>query len=811
MGRKAYFPDKIFNKDLFEIKECTEAISDIKSNVVQSGGLGGSCFILAPLYAILQKRGQQVFKNFITDDADDKKVVVHFFFEGEPYDVVVDKSTINIADFKRSSADINMIIKAYIASGLRTSQVTEDRYKQAQYDESTEQYKQEYNEKLIDYLLDIPNGGDPTVFMQVLGLDISDNKGQEFMTDALNNITDIFRLENELLYRLKKQCEDKDTIVCLGIDKGTANGPYPHAVTLTNVNVEERTITYYDQETERGTASGKTVTVPIANLMSRDKEPKVVLNQIFAYKLEAGGCRPVEYDAIDVDNIRRVINEKNEPIYDDKPYEKLVNKFKYYCKDKNDPIYNELAKLAEDDKKGMTYIIKNVVGQTRIKWNNVYEFNKVLNASSVDPAQKEDYDKQQQILEAVLPEAKKLYFQKNIVKQFKDKIIKGNDELTAFAKKYPKDVDKTINDALRHRKILNKTPDEIEKILGSSYKDDNNYSKEFQKVYGTVAELHATKVAPDIFIKYIKKKYQGEKFALADQVLGEQFRKSVVKIWEANNEITWNNADEIKAAISYVEKNNEVSSIDDNYKKYHEISTILKQIIFDAKRLTINELESGTPAYSAMHKLNFKGEPLAFAYAQILVAESMMVPTSINSAKWDAVVEATRNIMRVVNNGESVTNEMRQEAYKACRIYLDSHTANGTRQDDIDGQHFEGGRLRKAAVVYYLKEMMDYAGLEGFANLDKTYNEYCKANHYEPQKLKFDKLEESLGVNVPKHIKKHYHGENSNTWYAYKELNEITNNKITKWKEDIKTKRSKEKVDVNKSGNEHKASSMAKH
>lgn len=770
MGRKAYFPDTMLHKSA-KPDAVNQPISTIKSDAIQSGRVGGSCYVLAPFKALLLKKGPDALKNIITDDENDKtKAVVHFYYKGEPYDITIDKTVINESyfhDFSKSSDDIRMIMKAFMLAGFYPGyeSVINDRYEKAKYDEATKTYKNETEPHSITQD-NIPNGGSPMDIMNLLSPETK-NTGLQFIKDTSEAINEQSDLETALLKKFDELLKEPDTIVCLGRSLDPY-GNYVHAVTLTGVDLASKRFIYYDQKQQTS----------LNPELADDIEPKSrhPLMYVFSYKLDKNN-KPVEYSQINVKDLVNVITEKKTIVSEKDALNSLRSKFINYCKEKN---RKELETFAKDFPQYVDQIIKEASAKNHITWNNAYELNKYLYASSHDEAQKDNYDRLQKMLDDTFVKTSELYPKHMAVSLFREKFSSlHKDEWKDFIDEHTAEVDKLIGNILSSKNYSWKNVEEINAVLASTVDQEENHNKLQTVLNGTLEGIN------QLYMQYnthelLKQAFQ-DKFlnnakypvVWADTVElnKDKFNAIIDNIIKSGN-YSWDSREDFNNTF------NASANVPEQQADYEKQQTILKSMMFQAKELYDTE----SAAVSASIKvLNPKGEPLAYAYAKLVTAHSMKVPTSIISTKWNAVMKVTGDITDCVNQGIPVSAELRQQAYNACRIYLDDHTDNSQRQDSIDGQHFSGGRLRKAAVVNYLKEMSECACLEGFDNMEKLYREHCAAKKIEYHDLDFNKLESSLAAHVPQHIA----GNNQvNTQKAYAELNAETSRKLTQWKAD---------------------------
>lgn len=772
MGRKAYFPDTMFNNKEIKTTACTTPISTIESNSVQNQRKGGSCYILAPFKALLLKKGPDALKKIITDDEHDKnKAIVHFYYKGEPYDITIDKTVIDhntFHDFSDSSDDIRMIIKAFILAGFvnGADSFIDNLYDSAKYDESTNTYKTEYKLNSISKSA-FPNGGDLNEIMQLLSPGLR-NTDQQFISDTSEAINSQKDLEDALLNKLNELRQDTDTIVCLGIYM--KNSHFVHAVTFTDVDLDKRQIISFDQKL-RG---GRIIKDDLDELLSPTNE--LQLNNIYSYKLDKTSGEPTAYSQIDIKELQNVITDKKKTVTEEFVINSLREKFGFYCEDNN---YKHLKQFAKDFPQQVNELIKVSARNHKIVCNNSYELNKYILAKSKDAAAKDTYTKLQSMFDDVLANVKNMYPELMASRLFREKLSSDyKDEWKTFIDGHASEVEKLIRDVMRNNKYSWKDADDINKVIhaANTAEQKASYTKQqtiMNDALKGIKKLYMQSNRISLLKAEFDEKFKGTSWRSYTDINKEAFQARIFNILESGK-YSWNDKDEFDNMFS--------AEGDDPSQRdaYQTQQTILKSMMLEAKEL----YDENHAAFSSSIKLlNPKGEPLAYAYAKLVTAHSMKVPTSIISTKWNAVMKVTSDITDCVNAGKPVTADLRQQAYNACRIYLDEHTDYSRRQDSIDGQHFLGGRLRKAAVVNYLKEMCECKCLEGFDNLENLYKQHCKAKKIEYKQLNFNCLEKSLASHMPPRIKSDK-GYLSVTDKAYAELNTETSRKLKQWQAD---------------------------
>ena len=137
--------------------------------------------------------------------------------------------------------------------------------------------------------------------------------------------------------------------------------------------------------------------------------------------------------------------------------------------------------------------------------------------------------------------------------------------------------------------------------------------------------------------------------------------------------------------------------------------------------------------------------------------------------EFEAIQTALRGYKKATDNNRNI---WAQDVYKACRIYLDKHTDNGQRQEDIGGQNQAGGRLRKQAVINILRILDEKSESETEYNapyraIRGEYEAYCRDKKIPAIKLDYGALEGSLAKETCKAVR---NSKLSIHEKAYKEL-----------------------------------------
>lgn len=378
MGKKIYFPDKVIN---LEKREIEGTLTDVESKVAQRSRAYSTCFIQAPLYGLL-KHNPKAFKKLITDDPEHNRVTVHLFYKGKPYDIEMDRTRIfdSKTDFTECSPDVNLIIKALMISNLaKPDDITDMIYEVGKADKgytahvSAEKY----------------SGGNPIEIMAAFSGNMvtSADKGyQKSLSEkAEKSINDI---SDDLLAKLDEWSKADDRIVTLSVFT-TVN----HAVTLTGVDRDKKTITYYDQMFEQSH------TIPLETLLDNKNPNRDVprLDQILSFQVGKDDCQTKGYETIGLTTVRQAIKNKAQAKTENDVTERLLTRFSN--------MFNEAWKdYAKDHPDEMKSILKDVLASNHLsweKWNNRYSLEKMLDAEKNEFAYQEEYRDKKTIFDGI--------------------------------------------------------------------------------------------------------------------------------------------------------------------------------------------------------------------------------------------------------------------------------------------------------------------------------------------------------------------------------------------------------------------------
>lgn len=386
MGRNVYFPDKMLcpydeyderNKKVGVITTKYEGdITKIKSKVNQKWTKGGgSCYIQAVLFGILQKYGENSLRKLISiGKPDDDKATVHLYFKGEPYNVIIDKTIVSTGgDFTECSPDINMIMKAFMVSGLGRGE--EDSWIEERADMA------EKNDNRLNGNISFgPMGGGGTTIDAVRslcrGLDLEahyDANEAQKIEDKINKKEDI---EDHLLDMLDKWNREKNSVVTFALSdmKG-------HAVSMTGVNRKNKTVTFYNQliDDDKDIGTGEFITIPISQMIAdpnnNKSEPR--LWGVYKFEIDKDAHAKNTYEAIDVRSLLKVLDKKNEKLDKQDVIKGIKNKFK----DSNRALSSCIKLFPEK----VDALIENILDSKNLQWeqwNNRYKLEKMLESPS---------------------------------------------------------------------------------------------------------------------------------------------------------------------------------------------------------------------------------------------------------------------------------------------------------------------------------------------------------------------------------------------------------------------------------------------
>lgn len=379
MGKKIYFPDKVLKLKKIEFEG---TLDDVESKVSQRPRAFASCFMLAPLYGLIN-HNREAFKKLITDDPEHNRVTVHLFYKGNPYDIEMDRTCIFDArmDFTNCSPDVNLIIKALMISNLAISDDITD----AIYDLGMigDGYQASVSgEKYC--------GGDPVKIMSALSgnMNASADMGyQKFLSEkAEKSIHDI---SDDLLTKLDELSKADDRVVTLSVFT-TEN----HAITLTGVDRDKKTITYYDQ------MFGQSRTIPLDILLDNKKPDHDTprLDQILCFQVGKNDCHAKGYEMIGLTSVRQAIKNKAQVKTENDVTERLISRFSNVFNE----AWKEYAKNHPDEMKS---IVKDVLASNYLnweKWNNKYSLEKMLDAEKNESEYQEEYRDKKIILDGIM-------------------------------------------------------------------------------------------------------------------------------------------------------------------------------------------------------------------------------------------------------------------------------------------------------------------------------------------------------------------------------------------------------------------------
>ena len=377
MGKKTiYFSDKM--SDL-GTRKYTDNPANVNSYVKQNARGIATCYILAPLYGLI-RHNKAAFKKLITDDPKRNRVTVHLNYKGAPYDIEMDRSYIEDAkaDFCDCSLDVALVVKALLLSGLAKPNEITDYY----YEHSVPQGHK------MHFSFATHNGGNPLDVMAAFGNmnPSSDLSFQKSLTEKAQ--TSINEISDDLLAKLDEWIKANDKVVTLSIFANTN-----HAVALTGVDREQKTITYYDQMTQQEH------TMSLDHLLSKEKpsaaEPR--LDQIICFDVDKHSCQTKGYETVGITSIRQALKNKAVQLDEKAVTDRLIQKFSN--------LFNEAwHDYARNNPAEMTSIVKDVLSSANLdwkKWNNKYALETMLDAGKNEAAYKKEYSDKQEIFKGI--------------------------------------------------------------------------------------------------------------------------------------------------------------------------------------------------------------------------------------------------------------------------------------------------------------------------------------------------------------------------------------------------------------------------
>ena len=740
MGKKIYFPDKLF----YSLKKepLTADVQKVESIVKQSDSTGfGLCYILAPLYGLI-RHNNEAFKKLITDDPEHNRITVHLYRNGRPYDIEMDRTVIvnSGTDFIKCSMDVNIVVKALLISGLANPGELSDRI----FGNPEEAQKLK---GVIKYDKNL-GAGSPVTVMSAFGpafKNFTDFAYQKELAEKANESID--DISDDILTKLDEWSKDKEKVVTLSVYTNTN-----HAVTLVGVNKEKRSITYYDQ------ILGIENTVSLDVILrdgTKTNERNPRLNQILCFNVGKNSVRTSGYQMVDIAPIRRAVVNKKKTYTDEEVIDRIISKF--------NSIHDDAWKdFAEKNPDKMKDIVRDILDKNNLspsRWNNAYKLNKMFDAVNREPAYEQEYDDRCALFDGIKktlqssPETSRTAEQLDIVNPGKLEM------LDSFINVY-------AEDRKNNREI---TPRKLRIAYDELYLVFRRCGFNDIKETDTESRFPADTRSDKDF---------AEKVAIAKKWCDE-----FSKAFEKNNNLT---ADEFNKTEPGKSIKTEVCGKADEPQKEENADNTF---IDDDEEINIPEKEKPRTVDDGTYMM--KDDYLAFGYVKLLVANSADVH-STHKDLWQNVLDTT-SILAEGGKFSSYYDQL-QKAYCACREYLDKHTDNSNRQNDIGGQQTDGGRLRKAAVVNFLKtlETRREEQLVGYSDLHEIYEAKCRNAGREFIPLDFEKLENSLAEHADKKIKAET-ADMPVSSKAYAELNKKTKETLARITEKAKAEQRKKK------------------
>lgn len=186
----------------------------------------------------------------------------------------------------------------------------------------------------------------------------------------------------------------------------------------------------------------------------------------------------------------------------------------------------------------------------------------------------------------------------------------------------------------------------------------------------------------------------------------------------------------------------------DPYQKTTELLVKTDQL---EKDWSVSQVE----AIFAKRKLQGTDLETAFVSFEAAAAEKLKVMSG-HAQEFGRIQEAVAAYQQAGFAGEK---KCAGDLYRACREYLNAHTADGDAQYEIGGQGTDAGRLRKQAVVRLLEIMEKKAESQPeFEAARESYKTYYQEHHNgkECPKLEVDALKASLARNTKAEIRVEY-------------------------------------------------------
>ena len=753
MGKKVYLPDTLF-KDMalypFRMK-----LSEVESQVIQEPSFIGNCYIMAPLYALL-RHNEKAFHNLITDDQEHNRVTVHLNYKGEPYDIEMDRTYItdSRADFRSCSKDVNLIIKALLISGLAMPGIVSDTL----YDAGDDAKR---FSRLIKFSQKTNDGGNPISIMSAFSrnMDTTPNlKYQKSLADKVENSLD--DIEDALLDKFDEWTRSPDKVVILSLLTVTN-----HAVTLTGVDKKRKTITYYDQLVR------KDIVVPLKNMLPdnfRTDLERGRLDQFTCFEVDPDNCQPKKCETVSISEVRQALRNKKKVKTEEAVISRLIEKFGY--------SFNEAWKsYTKENPEKMVSIVNKVLSDNGLsweKWNNSYKLEGMLDAVKFSEAFAEEYQNRKDIMngiKAILqsdPETKKDPEELGIIDP--QRIKQLNDLWDRIHQAPELQLDRTqaakaFTNLFRIFRNFNITAPDAES-------EDQQFPMDTRSTELFLQKAELAKKWMDGFLEA----FENNNYLTAEDFnntpLGHSIKEEASRIpikTEPPKDVQNAAPDDIQPPVNEVP-----AAPGDIQPPVNEVPAAPDDIQPPVNEVPIPVAVEPAPIDDGGKMLN--GDSLVSGYVKLLVASD----ATNSSARWSAVLAAVSRIANAQHNHEDVYALDFQRAYKFCRIYLDNHTGGSNRQDEIGGQWTERGRLRKAAVVNYLKILEELGKKQPDINVHKAYEKWChETEQAEFIPLDFDKLESSLVSNMDKKIKSELDGYPNKT-KAYAELNKKTKLKL---------------------------------
>ncbi len=435
MGRTKYFPDTL----LASPKEAGTAgvvatpydssLLREKSRVQQKWtSVGGTCYIQCVLDSLIKKLGKDEFRRRLLSvgEPEKDKVTVHFFWKGEPYDVIMDNTIITQgSDFAECSADVNLIMKGFMMAGLG---VADDELASYRLENSLEP-------KTIDFA-HTADGSSPVRTMQVLGTKLeqtADWKAEEELRDNTREISDI---KKAMVDKFTAWLSDKSNIVTLSLTylKG-------HTVTLKEVDMKTKYITYYDQMKK----NYKEVSVSFDGLIENTGDQEAGLIEALCFKKDENGNYS-SFENFDVRELKNIIRKRDIKCSYDIICERIRKDYSEKCNDELIKRYisekpkNVRAKIGELSFRTGMYITSYC--------DNQYRLDQFIDASPNNKYSLRSYEYKKKFYNYLTEELE--YYSKNYRKNAIDELEKryifdyGECLLHAGENDMPREIDKMM-------------------------------------------------------------------------------------------------------------------------------------------------------------------------------------------------------------------------------------------------------------------------------------------------------------------------------------------------------------------------------